>query len=235
MVSGMHWDAWLRNLCACLPRAPPGLLERRLIQFLDRGSEAAGDLRKPDFLPLVAAALSSLDSGVWESPLHDSTLSKLLMQHIREEALRTGLGVVGHIPIPADIWERYVPKSFASVASRHFCGVGPPSDAAVVKLHALRSQNLLLPLPPGSLGPNGGVFAIPKMLDKCSMIVNLVPVNREMPEKPEKFSLPSVEFLALLAQVAQRGSSFFLPPFHGRARCLRQVWEVPGLLGGGGG
>ena len=103
------------------------------------------------------------------------------MQHIREEVLRRGLGVVGHIPIPADIWESYVPESFASVASRHFSGVGPPSDEVVVMLHALRSQNSSFPHPPGSPGLNGGVFAIPKTLDKCSMIVNLVPVNREMP------------------------------------------------------
>ena len=183
-------------------------------------------------MPLIATALSSLNSGVWESLLHDSTSRKLLMQRIREES--RGLGVVGHIPIPAYIWERYVPDSFASVASRHFSGVGPPSDEAVVMLHALRSQNLLFPLPPGLAGPNGGVFAIPKTLDKCSLIVNLVPVNREMAEKPEKFSLPSVEVLALLAQVAQQGSSFFLPPLYSRARCLRPVWEVLGLLGGGG-
>ena len=65
--------------------------------------------------------------------------------------------------------------------------------------------------------------------------MNLVPVNRAMPEKPDKFSLPSVEVLALLAQVAQQGSSFFLPSFYGRARCLRPVWEVLGLPGGGGG
>ena len=61
-------------------------------------------------------------------------------------------------------------------------------------LHGLRSENLLFPLPPGSPGPKGGVFAIPKMLDNCSLIV-----NREMPKKPEKFSLASVEVLALLA------------------------------------
>ena len=28
-----EWDVWLRNLRACLPRALPGVLERRLIQF----------------------------------------------------------------------------------------------------------------------------------------------------------------------------------------------------------
>ena len=98
-----EWDAWLRDLRACLPRAPPGLLERHLIQFLDWGLEAARDLRQPDFLPLIATALSSLDSGVWESLLHDSTSPKLLMQRVREEVLSRGLGVVGHIPIPADI------------------------------------------------------------------------------------------------------------------------------------
>ena len=90
--------------------------------------EAATEPRQPDFLPLVATALSSLDSGVWESVLHDSTSPKVPMQRIRDEMLSRGLGVVGHVPIPADIWERHVPESFASVASRHFSGVGPPSD-----------------------------------------------------------------------------------------------------------
>ena len=142
--------------------------------------------------------------------------------------------MVGTTPIPADIWERYVPESFVSVASHHFCGVGPKSDEAVVMLHALRSHNLLFPFPPGSPGPNGGVFGIPKTLDKCSLIVNLVLVNREMPEKPVKFSLPSLEVLALLAQVAQHSSSFFLPSFYGRARCLRPR-GVLGLPGWGGG
>ena len=59
-----EWDTWLCDLRACLPRAPPGLLERRLGLFLDWGWEAARDLRQPDFLPLIATALSSLDSGV---------------------------------------------------------------------------------------------------------------------------------------------------------------------------
>ena len=193
-----EWDVWLRNLRAYLPRAPPGSLDRRLIQYLDWGMEAARDLWQRDFLPLITAALSSLDSGVWEALLHDSTLPKLLMQSIWEEVLRRGLGVVGNIPIPADIWQRYMPETFASLASRHFSAVGPPLDEAVVMLHALHGQNLLFPLPPGSPGLNGGVFAIPKTLDPCSLIVNLVPVNREMPEKPEKFSLQSVEVVALL-------------------------------------
>ena len=57
--------------------------------------EAARDRQQPDFLPLIATALSSLDSGVWESLLHDSTSPKLLMQRVREEVLSRGLGVVG--------------------------------------------------------------------------------------------------------------------------------------------
>ena len=66
--------------------------------------EAARDLRQPDFLPLIATVPSSLDSGVWESLLHNSTSPKLLMQRIRDDVLSRGLGVVGHIPIPADIY-----------------------------------------------------------------------------------------------------------------------------------
>ena len=75
-----EWDVWLRDLRACLPRAPPGLSVRRLIQFLDWRVEAARDLRQPNFLPLVSTALSSLDSGVWESLLNDSTSPKLLIE-----------------------------------------------------------------------------------------------------------------------------------------------------------
>ena len=81
--------------------------------------------------------------------------------------------------------------------------------------HALRSQNVLFPQSLELPGPNVGVLAIPKTLHNCSLLVNLVPVNREISEKPEKFWLPSVEVLALLAQVAQQGSSFFLPPCYG--------------------
>ena len=223
---------WMSSVCAC--RAPSGLLERRLLQFLEWGHEATRDLRQLEFLRLITLALSSLDPEVWESLMHDSTTPKLPMQRIREEVLRRGLGVVGSVAIPREIWERYVPHSFELVVGRNFSGVGPPSDEAVVMLRALRAQSLRFPLPPGSPGPNGGGFAIPKTLEKCSLIVNLIPVNRVMKEKPEKFSLSSVEVLALLAHVARHGSSFFLPPFNGRARCLRPVWDVLSLPGGGG-
>ena len=56
-------DAWLRDLRACLPRALLGLLERRLIKFLDSGVQAARDPRQRDFVPLIATALSSLEGG----------------------------------------------------------------------------------------------------------------------------------------------------------------------------
>ena len=229
-----EWDAWLCSLRACLPRAPPGLLERRLLQFLEWGSEAARDLRQPDFLRVLAVALSSFSPEVWEPLLHDSTSPKLLMQRIREEVLAQDLGLVGRVHIPRGVWDRCVPDSFADLAGRQFSGLLPPSDEAVVMMRALRGQGLLFPLPPGSLGPNGGVFAIPKTEEKCSLIVNLVPLNEEMRSRPEKFSLPSVEVLALLAQVAQQGSSFFLPSFYARARCMRPVWDVLSLPGGGG-
>ena len=82
--------------------------------------EGARDVRQPDFVPLIAAALSFMDSGLWQSLLHDSMSPKLLMLRIREEVLLRGLGAVVHTPIQADTWERNVPESFASVASRHF-------------------------------------------------------------------------------------------------------------------
>ena len=230
-----EWDDWLCSLRACLPRAPPGLLERRLLQFLEWGHEAAWDLRQPDFLRVLAVALSSFSPEVWESLLHNSTSPKLLMQRIREEVLVRGLGVLGRVDIPREVWDSCVPDCFADLAGRQFFGIVPPSDEAVFIMRALRGQGLLFPLPPGSPGPNGGVFAIPKTEEKCSLIVNLVPLNEEMRSRPEKFSLPSVEVLALLAQVAQQGSSFFLPSFYARARCLRPCGTFCPCRGGGGG
>ena len=100
-----EWDDLLCSLRACLPRAPPGLLERRLLQFLEWAREAARDLRQPDFLRVLAVALSSFSPEVWESLLHDSTSPKLLMQRIREEVLARGLGVVGRVDIPREVWD----------------------------------------------------------------------------------------------------------------------------------
>ena len=105
----------------------------------------------------------------------------------------------------------------------------------MVTLHALRSQNLLFPLLPGSRGPNGGVFAILKTLDKCRLIVILVPVKREMPEKQSIFATVNggpgpvggggtAKFIVFLALLLWLGT---VPP--GRSgRC----W---GSQGGGGG
>ena len=120
-----EWDAWLCSLRACLPRAPPGLLERRLLQFLEWGREAARDLRQPDFLRVLAVALSSFSPEVWESLLHDPTSPKLLMQRIREEVLAQGLGLVGRVDIPREVWDSCVPDSFADLAGRQFSGIVP--------------------------------------------------------------------------------------------------------------
>ena len=68
-----EWDNWLDILRVCLPRAPLGLLERRLLPFLERELEASRGLRQLDFLHLISVALTSLNSDVWESLLHNST------------------------------------------------------------------------------------------------------------------------------------------------------------------
>ena len=69
-------------------------------------------------------------------------------------------------------------------------------------LAALCAQNLLFSLRPGSVGRNGGLFAIQKILEKCGLIVNLITVSRAMRGKPQMFWLPSVEVLAHLGHVA---------------------------------
>ena len=83
----------------------------------------------------------------------------LALRSCQGRGVAQGFGAGGENTYPGSylgVWEHHVPESFASVASCHFSGVGPPSDEAVVMLHALRGQNLLFPLPPGSPGPRGG-------------------------------------------------------------------------------
>ena len=97
-------------------------------------------------------------------------------------------------------------------------------------LRALQGQGLLCPLPPRSPGPNGIVFPIHKSSEKYSLVVNVIPVNRESPQIPESFSLPTVEMLALMAMVAVLGSRFFFsPPRHPRSRVYKDVWDILAL------
>ena len=92
-------------------------------------------------------------------------------------------------------------------------------------------QNYCSPCRQGPRVQLSGVFAIPQTVAKCSLIVNLKRVQRAMRGKPEKFSLPSVELLALRAKVGRQRSSFLLPLFYGRAKCLRRVLVLLSLPG----
>ena len=76
---------------------------------------------------------------------------------------------------------------------------------------ALKGQGLLHVVEDQAQGPNGNVFAIPKSLEKASLIVNLVLFNRAMMRRPPSFHLPSVEVPALLMKVLLCGSLDFLP------------------------
>ena len=112
---------------------------------------------------MLTLALSGIKEGVWLSLMPDSTSQKLILQKIREEVLARGLGPVGAVAIPRDIWEGYVPASFSEFASRHFSDVPPLSEEAHTMLRALRGQGLL-PLPtPGLPGAQWKCFPDPKI------------------------------------------------------------------------
>ena len=120
-----------------------------------------------------------------------------------------GWGPGGRLPYPV---------KFGSAMCRHLFGklqaafslppLPPTSEQARTMVRALGGQGLLSPYPRGSPRPNGSVFPIPKSAKKCSLIVNLIPVNRKSPRKPDSSTLPTGEVLALLAMAAVQGSGF---------------------------
>ena len=133
--------------------------------------------------------------------LHDSTSPKLLLVGLCVDIFSRGLGPVGCIHIPLNIWLQSVPPSFLATSRGSFSRLRLASEEGDIMARALIAQGVLTPVRDPDLGPNGSFFPVPKNREKASFIVNLVAFNDSMRWRPPPLHIPSVEFAAILMLV----------------------------------
>ena len=119
-----------------------------------------------------------LTRDAWLVWLRDSTSPKLIVVPLTTTILERGVGPVGNVRIPPDIWKALVPANFGEVSRRSCCSLSPVTGQSVILARALVKQGVLCPCLADGLGPNGSLFAIPKNSEKASCICNVVLFNK---------------------------------------------------------
>ena len=114
-------------LLGCGPRAS-GLLEICLLLFVVRGWLAERDFGIPNVLGLLCVAMDSFIAEFWAFFLHNNTSPKLLIVGLFVDILSRGLGPVGCIHIPLNIWRRLVPPSFLATSRGTFSRLRPAGE-----------------------------------------------------------------------------------------------------------
>ena len=139
-----------------------------------------------------------LTRDAWLIWLRDSTSPKLIVVPLTTTILERGVGPVGNVRIPPDIWKALVPGNFGEVSRRSFSSLAPVTGQSAVLARALVQQGVLRPCLADGLGPNGSLFAIPKNSEKASCICNMVLFNKAQGCDSPPLRLPSVELVAFL-------------------------------------
>ena len=135
----------------------------------------------------------------WESLLHENTSPIPRMAAITAALLTKGIGKVGTVPIPMEVWDDIVPPSFSATAAKGGVGLKPLSASTRTMLDTMRKANDTLFRTSESGAPaNAWAFLVPKNLLKCSFIWHLVWFNKDMGGAPPGFNLPTLEDMAYL-------------------------------------
>ena len=92
--------------------------------------------------------------------------------------LEKGVGLVGKVRIPPDIWRALVRGNFGELSRRSFSSLSPVTGQCAILARALVRQGVLRLCHADSLGPNGSLFAIPKNSEKARCICNMVIFNK---------------------------------------------------------
>ena len=100
-----------------------------------------------------------------------------------------GIGPVGHVPIPPDIWATCAPGGL--LLADALTPPQKPSNCPLVQamLDALLQAGLVA-LHPGL--PNAEAFVKRKSPTKAALIINMKALNANCPTPPPKFSLPTL-------------------------------------------
>ena len=135
----------------------------------------------------------------WESLLHENTSPFPRMAATTADLLTKGIGKVGTVPIPLEVWDSIVPPSLSSTAAKGGVGLKPLSASAKTMLDTMRKANSTL-FKVSNSGPpaNAWAFLVPKNLLKCSFIWHLVWFNKDNGGGTPGFNLPTLEDMAYL-------------------------------------
>ena len=125
----------------------------------------------------VGKLFVQLTRDAWLIWLRDSTSLKLIVVPLTTAILHKGVGPVGNVRIPPDIWRALVPGNLGELSRRSFSSLSPVTGQSAILARALVEQGLLRPCRADGLGPNGSLFAIPKNSEKASCICNMVLFN----------------------------------------------------------
>ena len=193
----------MSKVSSCL-RSKPELLLPRLVLLFGQFVEVLNERGFRDVSAILRQLwrdLSSLDPETWETLLHDSTSPIPRATTLDETLLDKGLGPMGKVKIPQEVWDSLVPKAFGHHSRSDALKNKPLSTHALKMLRAIARDNpSVFRASDGGKGPNCWAFVIPKNAIKASFIFHLVELNAKDPCKPPSFTLPTLEELAYLMQ-----------------------------------
>ena len=150
-------------------------------------------------LYLLRRDLFSLDPLTWETLLDDSTSLVPRTTILEERVLEVGLGPVGVVPIPRELWDAVVPPSFVVVTQEPSFRTKHLSDHTKRMLHTIaRDNSSVFCENESGWGANCWVFVVPKNALKTTLTFHSVGLNEKYGTKPPHFTLPALDILFLL-------------------------------------
>ena len=208
-----EWCSKLREVIDLPPSSggDDGWIVGRLLVLVLRMWRHSSELGIPHPGVHIGQFFVQLTRDAWLIWLRDSTSPKVIVVPLTTTILERGVGPVGNVRIPPDIWKALVPGNFGEVSRRSFSSVAPVTGQSAVLARALVQQGVLRTCFADGLGPNGSLFAIPKNSEKASCICNMVLFNKAQGCDSPPLRLPSVELVAFLQIVHWNVHLDFVP------------------------
>ena len=175
-----EWCSKLREVIDLPPSSGgnDGWILGRLLVLVLRMWRHSSELGIPQPGVHIDQFFVQLTRDAWLIWLRDSTSPKLIVVPLTTTILERGVGPVGNVRIPPDIWKALVPSNFGEVSRRSFSSPAHVTGQSAVLARALVQQGVLRPCLADGLGRNGSLFAIPKNSEKASCICNMVLFNK---------------------------------------------------------
>ena len=199
-----EWCSRLREVIDLPPSSggDDGRVLGRLLVLMLKVWRRSSELGIPHPGMHIGQVFGQLTRDAWLIWLRDSTSPKLIVVPLTTALLERGVGPVGNVRIPPEIWRALVPGNFGELSRRSFSFLLPMTGQYAILARALVEQGVLRPCRADGLGPNGFLFAIPKTSEKASCICNMVLFNKAQGGSSPPLRLPSVELVAFFTNCA---------------------------------